>query len=98
VLFPSSGLKNKPGKYPARRKLQAKLPASCWLLALTYSSTMKMEAICSSEVLMNLYRSTQHYIPEDLALRGREIFCCIGIWNFFNTHLSDYWLNHPAAI
>jgi hypothetical protein len=37
----------------------------CYLFAgyLSYSSTMKMEAVCSSKTTMNSYRSTRYYIP-----------------------------------
>jgi hypothetical protein len=31
---------------------------------LAYSSTLKTEASCSSETLVDFYRTTQHYIPE----------------------------------
>jgi hypothetical protein len=35
------------------------------LKALAYSSTLKMEAICSTETLADFQRTTRRYIPED---------------------------------
>jgi hypothetical protein len=37
----------------------------CWFLAEIISSTLKMEAACSSETLVHTQRTTRHYIPED---------------------------------
>jgi hypothetical protein len=34
-------------------------------LLLPYSSTLEMEAICSSEQSVNVYRTTRGHIPED---------------------------------
>jgi hypothetical protein len=45
---------------PAARGLVCLLPASCW----AHSSTLKMEATCSSQTSLNLLYSTQHYTPE----------------------------------
>jgi hypothetical protein len=36
---------------------------------VTYSSTLKAEAICSSETSINFQRSTRLYIPEDRTLQ-----------------------------
>jgi hypothetical protein len=35
---------------------------------MTYSSSLKMEVICSSEMSVDLQWTTQHYIPEDRTL------------------------------
>jgi hypothetical protein len=45
--------------------------AACFMLVscLTYSSTLKMDAICSSETCVEFHRTTRHYIPE-----GRTLF------------------------
>jgi hypothetical protein len=42
------------------------LPATSFLLAvcLAFSSALKVEAVCSSETLLNFYRSKRH-IPEE---------------------------------
>jgi hypothetical protein len=47
-------------------KKQARI-AACFLLVscLAYSSTLKMEAICSSEMLIGFYRTTWYYTQED---------------------------------
>jgi hypothetical protein len=34
--------------------------------------TLKMEAICSSETLVNTQRTTRHYIPEDCTLHNHR--------------------------
>jgi hypothetical protein len=41
-----------------------KLLAACF----TYSSVLKMEAVCSSETSVNVYHATRHHIPEDNTL------------------------------
>jgi hypothetical protein len=38
---------------------------ACWFLAEFISSTLKMEAICSSETSVDTQRITRRYIPED---------------------------------
>jgi hypothetical protein len=44
------------------------LLAVCSMLisCLAYSSTMKMEATCYSETLVDFQRKTRRYIPEDM--------------------------------
>jgi hypothetical protein len=44
---------------------------SRWFL-LAYSSTLKMKAICSSEELVDLHRTTRRYIPEDRTLHNHR--------------------------
>jgi hypothetical protein len=41
--------------------------AACFALVscLAYSSTLKMEAICSSETSVGFHGTTRRYIPED---------------------------------
>jgi hypothetical protein len=39
-------------------------PAFTLVSCSTYSSTLKMEAICSSETSVNFERTTRHYTPE----------------------------------
>jgi hypothetical protein len=46
---------------------------SRWILAV-YSSTLKMEAICSSEKSVDFQRTTRRYIPEDGTLL---LFCLL---------------------
>jgi hypothetical protein len=58
MLPPSSGLKD----------TLCLLPASCWFLALPYFFTLKMEALCSSEMSLDFQQTAQHYIPEDRTL------------------------------
>jgi hypothetical protein len=46
------------------------LPSALTLTSCSaYSSTLKMEAICSSETLVDFQRTTWRYIPEDSTLQ-----------------------------
>jgi hypothetical protein len=60
-------------------RLLCLLSDSC---CLTYSSTLKMEATCSSKTWVHFRRATQCYIPED---RNLEQIC--RIWG---SHSGDY--------
>jgi hypothetical protein len=46
----------------------------CFMLAscLAYSSTQKLELICSSEMSVNVPRATRRYIPEDMILHNNR--------------------------
>jgi hypothetical protein len=44
---------------------------SCFLLG--FSSTLKMEAICSSETSVEFQQTTRRYFPEDITLHN---YCC----------------------
>jgi hypothetical protein len=50
---------------------QKALLAACFMLVscLAYSSTLKMEKICSSETLVDFHRITWCYIPEHRTFR-----------------------------
>jgi hypothetical protein len=47
---------------------------ACFMLVsrLAYSSTLKMEAICSSETSVDVHRNARRYIPEDRALHNHR--------------------------
>jgi hypothetical protein len=47
-------------------------PAYLLVLAETNSSTLKMEAICSSETSVETQQITQHHIPEDVTLHNHH--------------------------
>jgi hypothetical protein len=57
------------------RKVLALLAACFMLVSCTaYSSTLKMEAICSSEMSVDFHRTTWRYIPEDRILQNFHHF------------------------
>jgi hypothetical protein len=61
-MFPSSASESKPSKQPARRRQKAEL----WLVltgCLAYASSLKMEAVRSSETSVN-YQITWYHILE----------------------------------
>jgi hypothetical protein len=60
-MSPSSGLNNKTSKKPELCFPPAFMLVSC----LAYSSTLKMEAICSSKTSVETQRTTWRLIPED---------------------------------
>jgi hypothetical protein len=47
-------------------------PTSC----LAHSSTLKMEAIQSSETSVGFHRTTQHYVPEGRTLQRSVCYIC----------------------
>jgi hypothetical protein len=49
----------------ARNRQQPLHPAG---FSLSLLLALKMEAMCSSEMSVDLYQTTQHYIPKDLSL------------------------------
>jgi hypothetical protein len=50
-----------------------------WFLAQLIFSTLKMEAICSSETSVDTQRTTWRYIPEDGILHNH---CCENLKSF----------------
>jgi hypothetical protein len=84
MLSPSSGSKSKPNKKPALSRLTLLLPGYCWFCAWLTSS-LKMEARCSSKTLVDLCQTTLHYNPEDCILQ-------MSIWlKIPNCHLTNTW-------
>jgi hypothetical protein len=57
------------------------IAAACLLASLVYSSMMKLEAVCSSETSVNLYRTTRRLIPEDSTLLHTSLVNFINIVN-----------------
>jgi hypothetical protein len=63
-------------RYQSESRWQASLclpPAFTLVSCSAYSPTLKMEAICSSEMSVNFQRTTRRYIPEDSTLHNH---CC----------------------
>jgi hypothetical protein len=59
----------------AEQVMRLALPTACSLLVVcsAYPLTLKMEAIYSTEVLINFYQTTQCHIPEDNTLQLLQI-------------------------
>jgi hypothetical protein len=68
------------------------LPASCVVSCLAHSSTLKMEATCSSETLIDFQRTARRPTPEDRTLHG---YSCenlksssfFAVWSATNNYL-----------
>jgi hypothetical protein len=59
--------------YGGRITKKAENAASVVLVSfLGYSSTLKMEALCSSEMLVEFHRTAWRYIPEDRIVRNNR--------------------------
>jgi hypothetical protein len=65
-----SKLKYKPNKKPEQKQV------SC----LAHSLTMKMNAICSSETLVDFQWTTWHYIPEDSIPDNQMMNISLFLW------------------
>jgi hypothetical protein len=48
------------------------MAGACWFLAELIPSTLKMEAICSSETSADTKRTTRRHIPEDDTLNNHR--------------------------
>jgi hypothetical protein len=59
------GLRISPARYHHESKWEAEPPGFTIVSCLAYSSTLKMEAICSSETWVYFQRTTWHYVPDD---------------------------------
>jgi hypothetical protein len=60
-------------------------PASRWFLAKLIFSTLKMEAVCSSETPVDTQRTTRRYSPEDGTLQHTT-------WRYMPVVLKLFWL------
>jgi hypothetical protein len=47
---------------------------TCWFLLKLFSSTLKMEAVCSSETSVSTQHTTRRHIPENDTLQLFELF------------------------
>jgi hypothetical protein len=63
VLPPFYWLKNKLSRQVSKEASSNPLLSAC---LPSYSLTLKMKAICSSDMLVNLYQTTWCHIPEDM--------------------------------
>jgi hypothetical protein len=63
------------------------------VFCLAYSSTLKMEATCSSETSVDFQRTTRRYIPEDKTLHNHR---CenLKLYNFIaDFEFVRFWIN-----
>jgi hypothetical protein len=64
-----------------------------------YSSTLKMETVCSPETSIDFQRTTLRYIPENSTLRNHsceDLKSCINIFNLCNSINNNRlnWIRH----
>jgi hypothetical protein len=70
LLLPNCKLERQPTfrkKKPASKQVTTLSPAFTLVSCSAYSSTLKMETICSSETSVDFQWTTRHYIPDDSA-------------------------------
>jgi hypothetical protein len=75
---------------PANKQVASSfcLPPACALVSCSaYSSTLKMEAICSSDTSVDFQRTTCSYIPEDNTLR---VTCSKWVTGSSSTRRNSY--------
>jgi hypothetical protein len=79
-----------PCTFGESRHFEGALLAACFLLvtSLAYSSTLKIEATCSSEASVDFHRTTQCYNPEDT-----HLFICI----IFKLLVQFYYIIHCSC-
>jgi hypothetical protein len=70
MSIPSSGSKNKPSKKPSWKQVASRTFAFTLVSFSAYSPTLKIEATCSSEMLVHFQRTTWRYVPEDRTLHN----------------------------
>jgi hypothetical protein len=70
---------------------------ACWF-AEHISSTLKMEAIYSSETSVETQRTTRRHIPEDDTLHNHRCENLISYTKIFFANSSKYKLTHNAAM
>jgi hypothetical protein len=56
---------------------------ACWFFAELISSTLKMEAVCSSGTSVETQRTTQRHIPEDDTLQFSFVSKCTMMFFIF---------------
>jgi hypothetical protein len=101
---PSSQLKSKPSKKPVESGVKLRFPeiiqvllaslASLLNTCLAYTSTVKMNGVCSSETLSNFYWARRCYILED---RTFHIHRCEKLRSNMIQNASDMLRHSPAA-
>jgi hypothetical protein len=84
------GLKNKLSNHSACHLL------SRWFLAEVIFSTLKMEAICSSETSVDTQLTTRRYFPEDGTLHNHRCENLKSYWK--EQHLRDLSMNGRTAL
>jgi hypothetical protein len=85
-------------------------PASTSVSYSAYSSTLKMEAICSSEISVDFQRTARRYTPEDITLHNlhcenlKSYMKYISLQTFLILYVRDwmkqyesYWIAGPVT-
>jgi hypothetical protein len=67
---------------------------SRWFLAKLIFSTLKMEAICSSETSVDTQRTTQRYIPEEGTLHNHR---CENLISYIENRTFRKWDLFPSS-
>jgi hypothetical protein len=89
---PSSGSKSKLNKKAARAR--ALLATGFMLVScLAYSSTLKMEAVCSSETSADFQRTTLNHIPVDKILHNHR---CENLKSYTNKEINNFVCYHAG--
>jgi hypothetical protein len=99
ILPPSSG-SNKLSKASVRKLVASRVPLAFFLVSCSVYPILKMEAICSSEMLVHFQQITWLHIPEDSTLQ--EYVCCsyfpYSIYCWQHSHISNSYFHLRKTI
>jgi hypothetical protein len=67
------------------------LPPAFMLVSCSASSTLKMEAICSSKMSVGFQQTTRHYVPEDNIHLVKSVLIFSYILLFLSQYKAYFW-------